>query len=136
MSNKMTFDELREMLLYRRIVKWNDNTIILDNGVEISIEETDQDCCATAWGEFTDVVLDAAITKVGDIKYEHWEDDDTYGCSAEVTIMHNRNIICKAIGDANAGNGGYYFSIASFIVKIPTQETMSCYFVGSDDGEE
>lgn len=131
----MTFDELRELLLYRKIVTWNDNTIVLDNGVEISIEETDYDCCASAGGKFTDVVLDAAITHVGDIKYEAWEGSDTYGCSATVTIMHNRNVICKAIGDADAGNGGYYYSIASFVVKIPNQETMHCHFVGSDDGE-
>ena len=129
----MTFEELREMLLYRKIVAWHGNTISLDNGVEISIVETEQDCCACAVGEFTDVVLDAAITKVGDIKYNHWDDGDTYGCAATVTIMHNRNIICKAIGDADAGNGGYYYSVASFIVKIPQKGTKACHFVGSDD---
>ena len=132
----MTFEELRKMLLYRRITEWNGNTITLDNGVQISIEETEQDCCATAYGEFTDVVLDAAITNVSDIKYEPWKSDDgEYGCSATVTIMHNRNVICRAIGDADAGNGGYYYSVASFIVKIPMQEDKVCYFVGNDDGE-
>ena len=136
MDNKMTFDELREMLLYRKIVKWDKNIITLDNGIEISIEETEQDCCATAGGEFTDVVLDAAITKVGDIQYTHWEYGygfGEYGCSATVTIMHNRNIICKAIGEADSGNGGYYYSIASFVVKFPMQEQRVCHFVGSDD---
>lgn len=134
----MTFEELRGMLLYRRITEWNGNTIVLDNGVQISIEETEKDCCATAGGEFTDVVLDAAITNVSDIQYEPWRDGDygEYGCSATVTIMHNRNIICKAIGDADAGNGGYYYSIASFIVKIPMQEDKICHFVGSEDGED
>ena len=135
----MTFDELREMLLYRRIVTWNNNTIMLDNGVEISIEETEWDCCAVAHGEFTDVVLNAVITNVGDIKYEPWDYGDDcgeYGCKATVTIMHNRNIICKAIGAADAGNGGYYYSIASFIVKIPMQKDKVCYFVGSSDGRD
>ena len=61
------------------------------------------------------------------------EDGDTYGCSATVTIMHNRNIICKAIGNADAGNGGYYYSIASFCVKMPNRQTSQCHFVGSDD---
>lgn len=133
MNNNMTFDELREMLLYRRIVKWNKNVITLDNDVEISIEETEQDCCARAYGEFTDVVLDAAITDVRDIYYQHWEDDDTYGCSATMTIMHNNNIICKADADADAGNGGYYYSIASFIVRIPTQKDRICHFVCDAD---
>ena len=79
------------------------------------------------------VALLPAITHISDIKYEKWEDGDTYGCSAVVTIMHNRNIICKAIGDADAGNGGYYYSIASFCVKMPSGQNRQCHFVGSDD---
>ena len=136
--NDLTFEELRQMLLYRRIVKWEENTIVLDNGIEISIEETDQDCCAHASGEFTDVVLDAAITDVKDIQYEPWEYGDwgAYGCRATMTIMHNRNIICKAVGDADAGNGGYYYSVASFVVKIPMMEPRKCHFVCDSDGED
>ena len=129
----ITFNEFREMLLYRKITKWEGSSITLDNGVQISIEETDYDCCASANGEFTDVVLDAAITNVGNIQYEPWDDGDTYGCSATVTIMHNRNIICKAIGDADAGNGGYYYSIASFVVRVPGQSSKTCTFVSSED---
>lgn len=132
---KISFGDLRKAMLFHRIVEWNGNYIRLDNGMEIRIEETEQDCCAGASGQFEDVVLDAAITHVGDIQYEHWEDDDTYGCSAVVTIMHNRNIICKAIGNADAGNGGYYYSIASFIIKTPMgkEREKVCHFVGSDD---
>ena len=134
MSREMSFEELRNAMLYHRIVEWEDNYIKLDNGMELHIEMTDNDCCASAGGQFEDVVLDAAITNVGDIQYQHWEDGDTYGCSAVVTIMHNRNIICKAIGDADAGNGGYYYSIASFCVRMPNDnETTYVHFVGSDD---
>ena len=127
------FNYLRKQMLYHKIVEWKDNRIVLDNGMVLEIEETAQDCCACAEGGFEDVVLDAAITYVGDIKYEHWEDCDTYGCSASVTIMHNKNVICKAVGNADAGNGGYYYSIASFVVH-PTNEKPYCiHFVGSDD---
>lgn len=133
MAKDISFDELRKAMLYRRIVEWEDNYIRLDNGMELSIVETEQDCCASADGQFEDVVLDAAITAISDIKYEHWEDGDTYGCSATVTIMHNRNIICKAIGDADAGNGGYYYSIASFCVTMPSGKEYQCHFVGSSD---
>lgn len=136
----MKFEDFKNMLLYRKIVKWKDNKITLDNDIEISIEETEQDCCASADGRFEDVVLDAAITNVSDIKYEPWKDEDgwgEYGCDAVVTIMHNRNVICKAIGGADAGNGGYYYSIASFVVRVPNNNKVEyCHFVGSDDGEE
>ena len=133
MAKNISFDELRKAMLYRRIVEWKDNYIKLDNGMELRIEETEQDCCASAGGRFDNVKLDAAITAISDIKYEPWENGDTFGCSATVTIMHNRNIICKAIGDADAGNGGYYYSIASFCVKMPSGKNYQCHFVGSDD---
>ena len=133
MANDISFNDLRKAMLFHRIVEWKDNYIRLDNGMELRIEETAQDCCASAWGQFEDVKLDAAITSISDIHCEHWEDDDTYGCSAVVTVMHNRNIICKAIGNADAGNGGYYYSIASFCVKMPNGQTSQCHFVGSED---
>ena len=132
-KTEITFDKLRKMLLYHKIAKWNGSIIVLDNGVEIHIEETDCDCCASAGGEFQDVVLDAAITNVSDIQYRSWSDGDTYGCSAVVTIVHNKNIICKAVADADAGNGGYYYSIASFVVKFPNNLNAVCHFVGTDD---
>ena len=127
------FSYLQQQMLYHKIVKWEENTIVLDNGLTLSIEETEQDCCARAYGEFRDVVLDAAITFVSDIYYDPWEDEDTYGCSASITIMHNRNIICKAIGNADAGNGGYYYSIASFIVRPVNEEKYIVNFVASSD---
>ena len=133
MAKRMSFDDLRKAMLFHKIVEWKDNYIRLDNGMEIWIKETEQDCCASAHGQFEDVVLDAAITHVGDIQYDKWDDGDTYGCSATVTIMHNRNIICKAIGDADAGNGGYYYSIASFVVRMPSGQPRQCHFVGSED---
>lgn len=133
MAKDISFDDLRKAMLFHRIVEWKDNYIRLDNGMELRIEETEQDCCASAYGQFEDVVLDAAITNVSDIQYNNWDDGDTYGCSAVVTIMHNRNIICKAIGNADAGNGGYYYSIASFCVKMPSEQECQCYFVGSDN---
>ena len=126
----ITFEQFKEKLLYHRIVKWDKNTIVLDNGITIAIEETEQDCCASAGGEFTNVVLDAAITYVSEPKYSAWEDGDTYGCSAVVKFLHNRNLICQANADADAGNGGYYYSIASFVITEHNNK-MKCCFVDS-----
>lgn len=132
---KKDLNYLKEQMLYHRIVKWDENTIVLDNGLTLSIEETEQDCCACACGEFKDVVLDAAITNISDIHYTPWEDGDTYGCSASITILHNRNIICMALADADAGNGGYYYSIASLIVHPVNEKQYSVEFVASYDGQ-
>jgi hypothetical protein len=128
----ITFKQFKKKLLYHRIVEWNKNTIILDNGIIIDIEETAQDCCASAGGEFTNVTLEAVITSVSEPKYKAWENGDTYGCSAVVKFLHNQNLICQANADADAGNGGYYFSVASFVITEKNKQ-MKCHFVRSDD---
>ena len=119
MRKEISFDELKELLLYRKIVAWDAEHIELDTGLKLRVEMTDWDCCARVESKFSEVKLDAAITAVSDIEYEPWEDYDTYGCKARVTIMHNRNAICMIESNADGGNGGYYFSIASFIVTLP-----------------
>ena len=130
----MTFDEFRNRILYHKVVSWNGNTITLDDGLTIAIEEPEQDCCASASGRFTAVTLDAAITDVTEPHYTHWEDYDTYGCTAVVKMLHNQNLICQAEADADAGNGGYYYSIASFVITVPnSKKTEYVHFVGSDD---
>lgn len=137
---EMSFNDFREMLLYRTVVEWNrdKNYIVLDNGIEITIRMTESDCCASAYGEFEDVKLQAVITDVTEPKYTAWDDGDTYGCTAVVKMLHNQNLICKVNADADAGNGGYYFSVASFIVTLPEQpkENYSVYLVGSDENHE
>jgi hypothetical protein len=133
----ISFEEFRSMLLYHRIVKWDCNKIVLDNGISISIEETEQDCCASAGGVFQTVTLDAAITYVSEPKYDYKEEEGgEYSTSAIVKFLHNQNLICQANGEADAGNGGYYYSIASFVIRVPNKENqpLYCHFVGSEDG--
>lgn len=137
--NNISFEEFRSMLLYHRIVEWDCNKIVLDNGISISIEETEQDCCASAGGVFENVTLDAAITYVSEPKYDYKEEEGgEYSTSAIVKFLHNQNLICQANGEADAGNGGYYYSIASFIIRVPDKENqpLCCHFVGSEDGLE
>lgn len=131
----MEYKDFKKMLLYRKVVAWDEKTITLDNGIEISIEMTEWDCCANAYGEFSKVKLDAVITDVTEPKYHSWEDDDSYGCEAVVKMLHNQNLVCQANASADAGNGGYYYSIASFVVKMPNKEPQNVYFVGSEDNE-
>ena len=135
----MTFNEFRELLLFHKVVEWNQqlNYIVLDNGTKITIAMTDSDCCAYASGTFDNVELDAAITAVTEPEYEEWDDGYTYGCKAVVKMMHNQNLICSVNADADAGNGGYYYSVASFVVTIPDQlESQTVYLVGSEHVKE
>ena len=115
-KNYKDFDELRKRLLYKRIVKWEGNKLTLEDGLVIKIEETEADCCAQAYGEFKDVVLDAVITDVSDAIITNVPDDDTIVNKAVVTIYHNQNPIAIADCYADAGNGAYYYSVCSFVI--------------------
>lgn len=112
--------ELKECLLYKKIVKYEDDKLYLDDGTIVSVEETESDCCAYAFGSFNDVKLEAVIT---DVKVGEYEDngldaeyDDEYENHNTVTIYSNQNPIAQAECHANAGNGGYYFSVCSLVI--------------------
>lgn len=112
-----TLEELKELLLYKRIVKWDEDFLLLDDGTKVTIEMSESDSCAYAGGEFKDVKLDAVITdvKIG----EQVKEEDDCGMTENrntVTIYHNQNPIALAECEANDGNGGYYYSVASIVI--------------------
>lgn len=112
-----SLEELKGLLLYKRIVKWNKDFLLLDDGTKVTIEMSESDCCAYAGGEFKDVKLDAVITDV-EIG-EQVTEGKCYGTaenSNTVTIYHNQNPIALAECEANDGNGGYYYSVASIVI--------------------
>ena len=118
-----TFEELKEQLLYKRVVEWNEDALVLDNGTLVTIEMSEWDCCASAGGHFSNVKLDAAITDVvlENVKYEAMEYDEDEGESTAVLkLYHNQNEFVAASEAglyANSGNGGYYYSVASILIK-------------------
>ena len=132
----ITFEELKSILLYHKITEWTKDKITLDNGVSITIQCTEQDCCAWAGGEFSPLKLDGAITDVTEIEYSADENEtDTRRTFALVKLLHNQEPLCEITGEADGGNGGYYYSIASFIVSSDNDaDCLCCYFVGDDDG--
>ncbi|HGP8776019.1 TPA: hypothetical protein ACLXDP_002144, partial [Streptococcus pneumoniae] len=59
-----SLEELKELLLFKRIVKWDKDFLLLEDGTKVTIEMSESDCCASAGGEFQDVSLDAVITNI------------------------------------------------------------------------
>lgn len=112
-----SLEELKELLLLKRIVKWDKDFLLLEDGTKVTIEMSESDCCAYAGGEFKDVKLDAIITdvKVGEQVMKK-EEYGTTENSNTVTIYHNRNPIALAECEANDGNGGYYYSVGSLVI--------------------
>lgn len=112
-----SLEELKELLLFKRIVKWDRDFLLLEDGTKVTIEMSESDCCAYAGGEFKDVSLDAVITdvKIGEQITEK-NDGGTTENRNTVTIYHNQNPIALVECEANDGNGGYYYSVASIVI--------------------
>src|SRR5574344_1127472 len=111
-----TIEELKEFLLYKRIVEWTPDYLKLEDGTKITLNLSESDCCAYADGKFSDVELDAVITNL-DIS-EVIEGDDEYGDienKSTVTLFHNQNPIAQA--DMEAGHNGYYYSVGSLVIN-------------------
>ncbi|WP_299831593.1 hypothetical protein [uncultured Metabacillus sp.] len=109
--------DLNKHLLYKRIVEWNKDKLILDDGTVITLEMSESDCCAYAGGNFSNVELDAVITNVEVGEQVNIPDFDTTVNEVKVTLFHNQNPIALAEMTADAGNGGYYYSVGSFVVN-------------------
>ncbi|MFG0935279.1 hypothetical protein ACF91D_32030, partial [Staphylococcus sp. 231237_7MaSpsaltlick] len=63
-NNYKEFEEIKEQIIYKRVTAWTDETLTLDDGTVIEIVESEQDCCASAGGTWSNVKLDALITNV------------------------------------------------------------------------
>ena len=77
----------------------------------------ESDCCAYASGIFSNVELDAVITNIEVGEQVNVPDNDTTVNEVKVTLYHNQNPIALAEMTADAGNGGYYYSVGSFVVN-------------------
>ena len=108
-----SFEEFKEQILYKRIAKWDGDTVTLDDGTVMEIVCSEQDCCSMAGGEFTNVELDALITDVLPPEESPEEDDDYCRNRVTLKIFHNQNVIAQAEMNADAGDSGYYYSVGS-----------------------
>ena len=111
-------EELKQSLLYKTITTWDNNSLTLSDGTRVTIECTDNDCCAWAGGEFKGVILDAIITDVSIGEITTY--GDTYDMTTNnvtITVYHNQNPIALAECYADNGNGGYYYSVCSLVVN-------------------
>ena len=115
--NYVNSKDLNKNLLYKRIVEWTEDKLVLEDGTVVTLEMSESDCCAYAGGKFSNVKLDAVITNVEIGERINIPDDDTTVNEVKVTLYHNQNPIAQAEMTADAGNGGYYYSVGSFVVN-------------------
>ncbi|AXY84072.1 hypothetical protein BE25_0210 [Staphylococcus phage vB_SepM_BE25] len=119
--NYKKFKEIKKQLLYKKVKEWTDKTLTLDDGTLVEIVESEQDCCASAGGEWTNVKLDAVITNVKIENEREQQKFDTWSAESEslatVVLYHNQNPIAQGECYADAGNGDFYYSICSLKIK-------------------
>ena len=116
--------KLRELLLYKKIKKAENNTLELTDGTKIAFYLSDYDCCAGAYGEW--ILSDNFEGCITDVTYKHDKTGD-YGYSEErvkLTIFHNQNTIAQANCYGDNGNEGYYYSVLSVNVRKVNGETL------------
>ena len=101
----------------RVITKYTTTTA--EDGTIVTLETSEQACCAGAIGKFKEVKLDAVITDVKISEMETISEDEYDGKTnaVEVFIFHNQNTIAKANMEADDGNGGYYYSVGSIVIN-------------------
>ncbi len=114
-----TIELLKEKILYKRIKEMTKDKLVLEDGTEVYFECTDWDCCASASGEWETAELDAVITDVNMVDYNQSGLDgfDYLENTAKIVLYHNQNSIAQADLYADAGNGGYYYSVLSVFVN-------------------
>ncbi|AGR48242.1 hypothetical protein SEP1_116 [Staphylococcus phage phiIBB-SEP1] len=119
--NYKEFKEIKKQLLYKKVKEWTDKTLTLDDGTLVEIVESEQDCCASAGGEWINVKLDAVITNVKIENEREQQKFDTWSAESEslatVVLYHNQNPIAQGECYADAGNGDFYYSICSLKIK-------------------
>lgn len=119
-------DTLTKYLVGRRITAAESGTLTLDDGTTLTLYESEQDCCASAHGDWEILDpdrLEAAITHVEYEDTSYYDGGvDTRVATCQITILHNQNPIALGDGHADAGNGGYYFSVLSLEVTVDGNE--------------
>lgn len=111
-----------KLLEGRRVEKVVGDTLILDNGVKLTMFESENACCASAYGDW-EILEEAHEMGITDVEVDYSE-DEYYDKHLNITILHDNNPVVKGHGVADAGNSGYYFSTLSLLVEIPNQDAI------------
>ena len=126
-----TEELIKQKILYKRIIKWDNDRLTLEDGTTLEVECFDSDFYADGSGEWSNVKLDAVITDIELTDVEEDEDDDTCITTGVIKIYHNQNIIAQNELYTDAGNGGYYYSVTGLKVKLPDKTELKGFKINA-----
>lgn len=135
-----TKTQIEELLLNKRITHLADDVLTLEDGTQLEVECTEYNCCASAGGTWyvgnTDSI-DALITavEITDPTCEHY-DYESYQSHLSIILYHDGNLIVKNEVYADAGSGGYYYSVASLKVTKVNDDPVFIELLVSGEGSD
>ena len=97
-------EQLEKKILFKRVIEWSEDFIKLEDGKIITLETSE-------FPPIDAMITDIVIGDMIDVPHE-----DTIINSVEQKIFRNQYIICQAEMEADAGNGGYYYSVGSLVM--------------------
>lgn len=112
-------EKIKELLMFRKIIRVDNNTLYLDNGIELEILPNEGCvCCSSGWYGIEEINgCDNAITNVEfecECTDEEWQEDYSY----KIFVYAEDTKIKIAQVDGSDGNG-YYGTGYEIRVKIP-----------------
>lgn len=116
-------EKIKELLMFRKIIRVDNNTLYLDNGIELEILPN-EGCggCASGWYGIEEINgCDNAITNVEfecECTDEEWQEDYSY----KIFVYAEDTKIKIVQVDGSDGNG-YYGTGYEIRVKIPRDTT-------------
>lgn len=117
-------EKIKVLLMYRKIVKVDDDTLYLDNGVELQVLPNEGCCgCGAGWYDIEELNgCDNAITNV-EFECERINPDDRWSeeYSYKIFVYAEDTKIKIVQVDGDDGNG-YYGTGYSIRVKFPINE--------------
>ena len=113
---------LEELLIGKRVKSIYKDKMVLEDGTIVTIECSEQDCCADAdgWFEFAswnNENLDAVITNIKIHEPIEIPNNNTDVMRNTISVFNNQNVIALANAEADTGNGGHYYSVASLVIN-------------------
>lgn len=124
--NELYFDEeekIKELLMYRKIVKVDEDTLYLDNGVELQVL-LNEGCggCSNGWYGIEE--LNGCDNAITDVEFEceriNPDDDWSEEYSYKIFVFAEDTKIKIVQVDGDDGNG-YYGTGYSIRVKLPNE---------------
>ena len=113
-------EQIKNLLLFRKIVEVKGDTLILDNGIELDVV-ANEGCggCSSGWYYLTELNgCDNVITNV-EFNCDDYDGNDEYYETSYKIFVYAENKKIKILQVDGSDGNGYYGTGYSIYVKIP-----------------